>query len=312
MIENNKNLFYAQTGLILTGANAYDRNDAEVADLAGKIADLHFNKDVVVWFSRSKTGQVEVNPYWPRGSALSVACFFINNDDFNTNAFFSFLESAAFTDPVGIDDFRAWIISLPDVLSYIDALPDARLLWDDYCKIINARVPKWNNAINEAAKTLRDFFGGSAPEIGFAPNLFSCYSVDFVRVNNKIITIAAEPDIEIILHETLHTAVAVYREKIIRFANNFGLSGLADRKKMIELGYMADDSSGSAAHAIEECFVRAISAVLAGESGERLNMHSEFGFNGAPLIAARFKNVKPIYNNFGTFIDKILSARSAL
>jgi hypothetical protein len=292
--------------LLSSGANAYDHNNADISALAERIGKLKISNDIKNWFTRARTGQVEVNPYWPRGSAVATACFFVENGNFDIDAFFSFCESTCMSDPIGIEDFRLWISDLPKILAYIETLPDIQSLWDEYCRIVNVRMHKWNDIINEAAKTAQDFFGGKAPEMSFSPNLFAAYSTDFVRIGNKIITIASEPDIESMLHETLHTFVAAYRKKIMNFSKKYGLVNFANREKMIEFGYMTDDSVASITHVIEECFVRAISVVLAGKSDERLNIHAEYGCDSVPFIASHFKTIHPTIDEFGVFIDTVL------
>ncbi|MCL1794565.1 MAG: GrpB family protein [Oscillospiraceae bacterium] len=311
-IEKNRNLFYVLAGLVFSGADAYDHNDADVSALAERIGSLDISENIKSWFSRARTGQVEVNPYWPRGSALATACFFMDDGKFDINAFITFFESAAVSDPIGMNDFRAWISELPKVLSYMETLPDMQSLWDKYSRIIDIRAVKWTCIINEAVNTAQKFYGENAPEMSFSPNLFTVYSTDFVSIGNRIITIAAEPDVESMLHETLHTIIAAYRDKIMTFAEKYGLAGFANRDKMIEFGYMEDDSVASVTHVIEECFVRTVSVVLAGKSDERLRVHAEYGCDSVPFIAAHFKNIRPTVNGLGTFIDIIFKKMTAV
>ena len=304
-IEMNRNLFYVLAGLVSSGADAYGHNDADVSNLAEHIRNLDISENIKTWFARARTGQVEVNPYWPRGSALATACFFVENGTFDIDAFISLIESAAISDPIGMDDFHVWISELPKVLSYMETLRDIQSLWDEYNKIVDSRMDKWDCIINEAINTAQKFYGDKSPEMSFSPNLFAAYSTDFVRVGNKIITIAAKPDVESMLHETLHTVVAAYRDKIMKFAEKYGLTDFANRDKMMEFGYMEDDSVASITHVIEECFVRSAAVVLAGKSDERLCVHAEYGCASVPFIALHFKNIRPTINDFGTFIDII-------
>ena len=307
-VELNRNLFYILAGLVSSGANTYDHNDTEISALAEKIVNLDISENIKSWFSRARTGQVEVNPYWPRGSAVAAACFFIQlHGVFDIDACFSFFDSTgAAADPIGDEDFRAWISDLPKVLSYFEEYEAIKPLWDEYCHIVNSRMPKWNLQIDEATKAADSFFAGAAPEMYFSPNLFAAYNADFVRIGNRITTISSEPDVESMLHETLHMAVAVHREKIMEFSRKNGLMNFADRDKMMEFGYMADDSVDSIAHVIEECFVRAVSVVLANKNDERLNAHVMYGCDGVPFIALHFKNMKPTVKEFGEFIDVVL------
>jgi len=304
--ENNRNLFYVATGLISSGLNSYDHSDAEISALAKRICKSDISENIRFWFARAKTGQVEVNPYWPRGSAIIIACFFVKDGKFDIDACLSFFDSTgAMVDPIGADDFRAWIAELPKVLSYFED-PAFQPLWSEYCRIVDSRIPKWNLMIDEAINTAHGFFGENAPIMTFAPNLFAAYNTDFVHIQNKIITIASEPDIEGMLHETLHPVVALQRDKITAFSAENGLSGFANREKMMKYGYMVDDSVASIAHVIEECFVRAISVVLSNKNDKRLQSHVEFGCDGVPFIAEQFINISPTIENFGTFIDIVL------
>ena len=308
-VENNRSLFYVAAGLVSSGADAYDHNDAEISALVKQICELALSENMQSWFARARTGQVEVNPYWPRGSAIATACFFVENGHFDVDACFSFFDSAgAMADPIGADDFRAWISDLPKVLSYFETLPVIRPLWEEYSRIAGNRMSAWELMIDRAVKKAHEFFGENVPEMTFAPNLFAAYSTDFVHVGNKIITIASEPDVESMLHEVLHTVVAVYRAQIAAFAGQHGLCGFANCYKMIEFGYMVDDSAASVARAIEECIVRAVSVVLANKNDERLQSHVEYGFDGVPFIAEQFKIIRPTHEGFAGFIDAVLCA----
>ena len=161
--------------------------------------------------------------------------------------------------------------------------------------------------MEEAARTAHDFFSDGAPKMSFSPNLFAAYSTDFVRKGNNIITIAAEPEIESMLHEILHTVLAVHREKIMEYSKKYGLADFASREKMMEFGYMDDDTATSITHVMEECFVRAISVVLAGKGDERLYAHAEYGCDSVPMIAHYFKTIRPTVNELGSFIDTVLA-----
>lgn len=306
-IEINQNLFYVLAGLVSSGSDAYDHNDVEVTALAERIVSLDITENIKAWFCRARTGQVEVNPYWPRGSALSSACFYMENGTFDSDSYFSFFESTAISDPIGIDDFHSWVVQLPHVLSYMESSPDFQPLWSEYKRIISSRESKWILIIDKAKKTAQEFYRNNCPEMIFSPNLFATYNTDFVRIGNKIITIASEPDVESMLHETLHTSIAKYRERVQEFSQKHGLMNFANRDRMMEFGYMEDDSASSITHVIEECFVRALSVVLAGKDEERLRAHVDFGCDGVPFIASHFKIIRPTINDLGIFMDTVFT-----
>lgn len=307
-IENNRNLFFACAGLAASGSDGHDHADREVSELVGKIRAAGFPQNAKAWFARARTGQVEVNPYWPRGSCLASACFFVDDAHrFDADAYFAFLENAGgIADPIGQDDFMEWILQLPFFLRLLEEHPAAPALWSDYCRIVENRSPDWRAMLEKAARAARAFFGDDAPEMAFCPNLFTPYSADFVRVGKRIVTISSAPDAETMLHETMHVAVAEYRMEITSFARTYGLGAFADRGRMMEFGYMADESASSAAHAIEECFVRALSTVLSGQNGERPQVHVRYGFDSVPFIASRVGRTRPTYQTLGGFIGDVL------
>lgn len=308
-IENNKYLFYICAGLTATGSEGYNHSDMDVLKLVNNIREAEFPDNLKIWFALARTGQIAVNPYWPRGSSLAAACFFVNDRyEFDINSFFSFLESVGgISDPIGIADFKKWIGELPNILRKMDALHSTPFLWKEYCDIVTMRLPEWCDMVEKAVKTVKIFFEGDGPEIIFNPNLLTHYSTDFVRIGNRIITISPDPDMESMLHETMHTAVAASRKEITDFAAKNCLSKFADRFKMIEFGYMEDDSVESIAHVIEECFVRALAVTLSGGTDERLRTHAEYGCESVPFIASCVREINPTNSTLNMFIQEVLT-----
>ena len=309
-IENNKFLFLACVGLTASGSDGYDHDDSDVSNIVGMIHNADLSDHIKEWFARARTGQVEVNPYWPRGSCLASACFFVNNEfHFDDGLFFTFLESTGvINDPISFEDFKEWILGIASFLRLLNEHSAIPALWNEYCRIVKNRSPQWSGMVEKAVSAAQDFFGNDAPEMIFNPNLFTPYSADFVRVGNRIITISSTPDAETMLHETIHTAIAKYRAAITAFAKTYGLSGFANKEKMIEFGYMENESSSSIAHVIEECFVRAFSTVLSGKNEERLRFHARYGCDSVPFIASHIHRVRPSYKELGNFVTSILSA----
>ena len=68
---------------------------------------------------------------------------------------------------------------------------------------------------------------------------------------------------------------------------------------------MVDDSIDSITHVIEECFVRAMSTVLANKSDDRLCFHAKYGFNSVPFIASYFMAIRPTVQKMDIFIDTV-------
>lgn len=308
-IENNRFLFLACVGLTASGSNGFDHDDVEVTNIVKMIHAANFPDYIKNWFARARTGQIEVNPYWPRGSCLASACFFVDNKfQFNKDLFFKFLESiGVINDPISLEDFKEWISETSSFLQLLDQHPSITAIWDEYCRVVKSRSLEWEVMIKKAVEAAQIFFGDDTPEIVFTPNLFTPYSVDFVRIGNRIITISSNPDAETMLHETLHTAIAKYRSEIMTFAEVHGLTVFADKTKMIEFGYLENDSASSIAHVIEECFVRAFSVVFSGGNEDRLQFHAQYGCDSVPFIASRIKSIRPSYNTLGNFVNDILN-----
>ena len=309
--EMNRSLFFVSAGLLICGADAYDHNDHDVAILAERIKSVALPANITKWFAGAKTSQVAVNPFWPRGSALAAACFFSADTGdkkyLDREAYLSFLYSASFRDPIGLQDFYDWIIAFDEVLAILDVNEDLLAQWLNYHYICGKRTLSWETMLYAAADAASDFYGAAVPAMSFAPNLLAAHNTDYVRLTDRIVTIAATPDVEGMLHETLHTTVADYRELITAFASKHGMAGFADREKMISYGYLVDDSAPAIAHVIEECIVRAIAVVLAGKGEDRLRRHAELGCDSVPVIAAQFRASRPVASELGAFIKNLLA-----
>lgn len=309
-IENSRYLFLACAGMIASGNDGYDHTDAEISNLASRINSAGFPEEVKAWFSQARTGQVAVNPYWPRGSALAMACPFVgDNYQFERDGFLSFWQGVGSPDPMGLDRFKDWISHFGTYLQLLGEHPAAPAFWSEYAHIVAMRSGQWSSAVRETDSAAQAFFGAEAPELVFWPNLFFPCIADFVRIGNRITVIACEPDAETMLHEALHTAVARCRREITDFASRYGVSAFADQGKMLELGYMADRSAASAAHAIEETFVRALSTVLSGGGEERLRFHASCGFTVVPEIGRQVRQMEPVLETLGQLVQYVLAER---
>jgi hypothetical protein len=306
-VKNNPKIFYLACGLLAEGDRRYDRDDAEIAALADKIRKVSLDADILQWFNLAKTGQVKENPYWPRGHAMLMAALFMEEGaKFDINRFTAFLDSINMQDPVGKEEFRQWINRLPEILTYAEGI--FRDFWKEYCQIIFARTNSWMPKIEASRRLLKEFFGG-IPNLVLVPNLFADpFAADFVTIRDDTVTvIACKPDIESMLREVFHEEVAKYRDKITVFSEEQGyeLGDFADAEKMRELGYM--QNSDNIAHVIiEECFVRALSAILAGGGERRLESHVDMGFTGLPAIGNYFREYRPKSDGLGDFIDIVL------
>ncbi|MCL2497912.1 MAG: hypothetical protein FWF06_04775 [Symbiobacteriaceae bacterium] len=310
MIVINQQLFYVNIGLLHCGAKAYDPKDKAMVALVHAIQELELPPHLIAWFAQARTGQVEVNPFWPRGSQGVVACFFLTGDIFPTQSYLDFIASTGVPDPIGNQEFRLWIAQLPKVLGEVAELPGVQALWEQYQAILQTRMSSWEDMLEEAHKKAATLSGDSLPKFSFAPNLFAIYSADYITGEESVLTIAASPDAESILHEVLHPLLTPYRQQLVRYAELHGLTGFADEEKMRYYGYLTDNSLGAQVRVLEECLVRALAVVLAGKGEERLLAHAAYGCSAVPRLAALFTELQPTRQNFGEFLARALPVES--
>ena len=290
-IKNNPKIFYLACGLLAEGDMRYDKNDVEVAALADKIQrasrEASLDAEILQWFNLAKTGQIEPNPYWPRGQAMMMAIFFTDDSNkLDIDQLMTFLESTDIKDPIGDDEFREWIGRLPEVLAYTESI--FRVFWKEYCKIIFVRTGNWMPEIEASRKPLKEFFGKNPPNLVLAPNLFADpFSADFVRCDDDaVILIACKPDIERMLQEALRGVIAKYDEKFAAVCED-GDEGEEHSKAL----------------ATQECFIRALSTILAGGDQGRIQSHVNSGFTSVPAIAKCYEKHRPKADSLGDFID---------
>jgi predicted nucleotidyltransferase len=288
MITNIRELFLVNIGLIHVGANFHSPADEQFCRLVENIRALDLPTEMNDWFCKARTRQVEVNPFYPRGSDLAAACFFLQDGKLNKDAYYSFLEECGTHDPIGESDFREWMEHFTEILLHMLSLSGVISLWYEYENIIAERSEQWRDMVVGSQNLINGYYGNNAPELAFCPNLFNQYLADFVRLDNRLIVIAAEPNAEAMLHEALHPLVAECRSLFMEYADKHGITLFADEAAMLQMGYMADTSAESKTHVLEECFVRALSVTLSGGGSARADFHKNSGFRLTAYLAERF------------------------
>jgi len=261
MIINNPNIFYMMSGLINDEYTNWASFDGYVYELITEIQKIKFDDNVKKWFDNAKLLDGSINPYWPRGFAMVAA---------------------AINHPQGLknhSEHEQWLFHVPDVLEYMKSMfenSSARQKWDE---IISSRHDMWLEIVDKASEIMQSFSEGKAPIFNFAPNLLvHPYETNFITVGNSITIIAYEPDVESMLHEACHVLIRPYTH----YFENCDDYYFADYIKMADMGYYAEGI-------IEECFVRAISTVLAGGGVRRLATHANQGFGAVPYIGQQFE-----------------------
>ncbi|HOP10263.1 MAG TPA: class I SAM-dependent methyltransferase [Oscillospiraceae bacterium] len=265
----NSLLFAAYTGLVASGFDMTDPEDAALQILCENIRKLPIDTQTRAWFANAH-GENKINPYYPKGSDISVACFFINPNTFCWDTFEMFLE---FINSCGGEErdeqYCQWISQLPEMLARVSSAPRYEDLLEQYNEILQERTPGFNGEREKASRATARFSRLPA-DIRFAPNLLqSPYCCDFVKKADTTFVISTSPSINGILHEFLHPFVAKYRALIIQLMKDRP-EGVADPERMKYYGYMWDDSIESYTHAAEDCIVRGLSLALSDLSQSEL------------------------------------------
>lgn len=305
----NPQLFLVSLGLTADGGTVADFTDSEATELAESIKALRLSRNIREWFSHARTGQVKVNPYWPRGSTLAAACFFINEEGWlDAERFFAFEAGTGSTDPVGEEDWKGWVVRLPEILKEMEANAGVRALREAHDHMVTGRFPAWEESMRGVRTAAEKFFTGRAPRLLFSPRILFPVLADYVFIDEGMVTIAASPDEESILHETLHKVLAGHREILADFICRCGLEGFVRREKLAAWGYWKGDFLQAAVHAAEECFARGLSAALAGKPEERMREHASCGFLAVPFIASQARRLQPTDVLLGDFLRRTLEA----
>lgn len=302
-IEINKHLFAAYCGLVASGYSLFNRDDAEIRMLASAINDVRFPPKVYWFFSLARTNQIAVNPYYPKGSEISSACFFLEKP---LTDFLGFLESCGakeYKDKAFID----WIYSLPDVLSTIESILDFPSLFTQYKSIVLNRLQGYQVKLRATTKTLEEYGYAGDVEIVFSPNLLQMHGMaDYAFVDSKLYIIATDCFETAILHEYLHTILYKFRPQFEGLIQEYGINKFVDIARMIEFGYMTNNTLQSKCHALEDCVIRGIVGVLATtiSLSDYCKMNQDMGFLFVPKIIRYAKIQKPTNSNLITFINE--------
>ena len=314
-IAVNRNLFLSYVGLTASGYELANKDDVEVQLLITKLLALGITKDVLDYFALARTNQTEVNPYWPRGSCLSAASFFITECfEWNTlDEYLQFERTSGASAEYENEEFLLWIRKLPFILMKISDLPDCQVLWDEYQQIIQAREDGYFSEM-QSINTVLDKFGYLSEEIkiGFAPNLLQFYSyADYVTKDGSVYVITTHINTSTMLHEYFHQILKQYKTMIYDYVSKNGVNKLVDIDKMRFYGYMWDNTLESKARALEECLVRGLSIILTSsvkktDVDQYCQYNEESGFLFVRSITDYANTIIPTKDNLSEFIASVM------
>lgn len=275
-LEINKHLFAAYCGLVQSGYDLMDLSDPMVTAVYERIRNLPLSEGLISYFGAARTEQIPVNPYYPRGSDLAVACFFSEEQ-----AYLRFLRSCG--SPEAEDEaFLHWIVDLPEMLQKIEGCPGFEELFSYYegqvCKRFQ-RVSAELSALQGRLKRL-----GPAVQLLFAPNLLqSKYLADYALVREKLYLISTVFSRAAAVHEYLHVAMDGKAEWLTQLIARYGAAYFVNLDAVKRIGYESLEG------AVEDCVVRALSALLADQENiaEYGARNAAMGFIAVPKLIAR-------------------------
>ncbi|HIU57446.1 MAG TPA: hypothetical protein IAA61_06500 [Candidatus Ornithomonoglobus merdipullorum] len=295
----NKHLFAAYCGLISSGYSLTDLSDIDIRALYNRIQKITFDSEISTYFSFAKTNTIEVNPYYPRGSDLSAACFFLENDINEYMDFLRFCNSSSAND----EEFIKWIKNLKKPLKAIENHAEFGSLFAAYEQIINNRFADINRQLRNFKNKIKDFYGFDVQFV-FVPNLLqSKYLTDFVFKNNTLYIISNSFSQTAAAHEYFHIVLNGKKNLLGKLMKQIDIDNFVDTDAMIRFGYMQDESVNSKINAIEDCIIRAMCGVLTEDTEAYCKMNIECGFIGVPAMVEKIKETDLSCLD----IDKIIS-----
>jgi len=314
-IRINEYLFMSYVGLVASGYELTDKNDTEVMSLVDDIKKTSFNDNTIKYFKKARSTNI-VNPYWPYGSCISAASFFIKDNDFNSfDDYVSFIKSCGFG---GHEEwFWGWIKELPNVLRQIQESLAYLRLWKKYQNIIQNRIKDYNRQVKVIENVINKFTV-MPYNIEFSPNLLQLPGMaDFVKQGDRTIVITTYPTEIAILHEFLHPFVSAHRNIISTLLPLIGIDKCFNTESMITYGYMWDNSEDAKVHALEECFVRGISIGISSMSKQEKAQYCKWNCDSGFLLTSEIVNAIEVEDNavditedkLSDFIRQILESR---
>ena len=230
----NKHLFAAYCGLISSGYSLTDLSDNSIRALYERIQKIKFDTKMLDYFSFAKTNMVDVNPYYPRGSDLSAACFFLENDISEYIDFLRFCNSPSAND----EEFIKWIKRLKESLEFIENNAEFDLLFVMYKELINKRFSDIDSHICDFQNKIKRFNDRNVQFI-FAPNLLqSKYLTDFVFKNNILYIISTSFSQISVVHEYFHILLNGKKDLLRKLIKQINIDNFVNTHTMIKFGYM--------------------------------------------------------------------------
>ncbi len=299
----NKHLFAAYCGLISSGYSLTDLSDSDIRALYNRIQKIEFDSEISDYFSFAKTNTIDINPYYPRGSDLSAACFFLENDIIEYIDFLRFCNSPSAND----EEFIKWIKSLKEPLEFIENHSDFDLLFAMYKELVNNRFSDIDSQLCGFQNKIKKFNDCNVQFV-FAPNLLqSKYLADFVFKDNTLYIISTSFSQTAVAHEYFHILLNGKMGLLRKLIKRINIDDFLNKDTMIKFGYMYDDSLNSRINAMEDCIIRAMCGVVMEDKDieSYCKTNIQCGFVGVPAMIEKINEIDFTQLNINDIISKM-------
>lgn len=282
----NRHLFAAYCGMIKSGYDLMDLSDEIVINVCNWISNVDFDKKILEYFRYTKTNKIQVNPYYPRGSDLSAACFFQDKSIAEYIEFLRLCESPEADNP----QFIAWVTMLPSILEQIENYDTFDNVYHYYCEAIEQRFADVPKQMTDIEKIVMSKPFSTQTSIEFAPNLLQFkYLADYALAGDTLYVISGVFKNSAVIHEYLHLALKPIRGTLLNIVQSHPLSWYVNMEKMLELGYLRGNCIEDLAHTLDECLVRALCGVIDKtlDVNEYCRENVQSGFDSVPQMIYR-------------------------
>ena len=255
----NKHLFAAYCGMLKSGYDLMDLSDTIVSNVHAWVSTADFGDEIPEYFLFTKTNTVSVNPYYPRGSDLSAACFI---QDKRIDEYIDFLKTCK-SPEANNPMFINWVSKLPPILQAIENHREFKEIYQNYRKCLLTRFVHVSEQIAGIEKTLKSNPFNTPVSLIFAPNLLqSKFLADYVLIDKLLYVISSTFQSSSVIHEYLHLALKSAHQLLIDIVMKYGLDRYVDVNKMLELGYLRGTTPADKAYVLDELLVRALCGLL--------------------------------------------------
>jgi hypothetical protein len=293
-LEQPEKVNLTAIGLIASGYDLYSKTDPCIPQLANEIIDQFKGEERIKnYFARARSNQVQVNPYWPKGSGIMAASLFVSEDysSFDLDHYSQFERESNSSALWNNRDYLNWVLGLKEMLRDIRDFPTTSAILKTIAAIIKRRRATIYKQLTDAKQIISEFINDSFDpgNMVFIPNVLQApESTDYVRKENTLYVLAVSPDHSSLIHELLHSCLLPHRDQIQSLVQLNGIQQCFEPQKLRELGYSWDESFDSTIRCVEESLVRSLTEIVSPKSYQEKKASLQYLSRQGFLVATKF------------------------